>query len=95
MVSEMAKGKTLDEAMKITNKSVVEALDGLPKKKHHCSNLGADALHRAIEDYRAKHKGKQYQKSQDSPEVCECPVCDVTDPEEVPYCSQVCEHSER
>jgi nitrogen fixation NifU-like protein len=93
MVSEMAKGKTLDEAMKITNKSVMEALEGLPKKKHHCSNLGADALHRAIENYRAKQKGKQYQKPEDSPEVCQCPVCDVTDPEEAPYCSQVCEHS--
>ncbi|MDD3471209.1 MAG: iron-sulfur cluster assembly scaffold protein, partial [Syntrophaceae bacterium] len=48
MVSEMAKGKTLEEALKISNKSVIEALEGLPKKKHHCSNLGADALHRAI-----------------------------------------------
>jgi len=54
MVSEMAKGKTLDEAMKITNKDVAEELDGLPKNKLHCSNLGADALHRAIIDYRKK-----------------------------------------
>lgn len=54
MVSEMAKGKTLDEAMKITNKQVAEELDGLPGNKMHCSNLGADALHKAIEDYRAK-----------------------------------------
>lgn len=95
MVSELAVGKTLDEAMKITNKSVMEALDGLPKKKHHCSNLGADALHRAIEDYRAKQKGKQYQKPHDSPEVCECPICDVNDPEEAPYCSAACEHSSK
>ena len=56
MVSEMAKGKTLDEAMKITNKDVAEELGGLPKNKMHCSNLGADALHLAIEDYRKKHK---------------------------------------
>ena len=43
MVSEMAKGKSLEEAMKITKKSVIEALNGLPKQKHHCFNLGADA----------------------------------------------------
>ena len=54
MVSEMAMGKTLDEAVKITNDSVAEELGGLPKNKMHCSNLGADALHKAIEDYRAK-----------------------------------------
>ncbi len=95
MVSELAVGKTLDEAMKISNKSVMEALDGLPKKKHHCSNLGADSLHRAIEDYRAKQKGTQHQKPQDSPKVCECPICDVTDPEEAPYCSAACEHSSK
>lgn len=56
MVSEMAKGKTLDEVMAITNEKVAEELGGLPTNKMHCSNLGADALHRAIEDYRAKHK---------------------------------------
>jgi nitrogen fixation NifU-like protein len=54
MVSEMAKGKTLDEAMKITNASVAGELGGLPPNKMHCSNLGADALHRAIEDYKKK-----------------------------------------
>ena len=54
MVSEMAKGKTLDEAMKITNKDVAKELGGLPKNKLHCSNLGADALHAAIEDYKKK-----------------------------------------
>ncbi len=54
MVSEMAKGKTLDEAMKITNRDVAEELEGLPKNKLHCSNLGADALHKAIIDYRKK-----------------------------------------
>ena len=58
MVSEMAKGKTLDEAMKITNKRVAAELGGLPKNKLHCSNLGADALHKAIEDYRSK-RGKR------------------------------------
>jgi len=55
MVSEMAMGKTLDEAMEITNRAVADELEGLPTNKLHCSNLGADALHKAIEDYRAKH----------------------------------------
>lgn len=54
MVSEMAKGKTLDVALKITNKDVAKELGGLPKNKLHCSNLGADALHAAIEDYMKK-----------------------------------------
>ncbi|HEY4662533.1 MAG TPA: Fe-S cluster assembly scaffold protein NifU [Candidatus Humimicrobiaceae bacterium] len=59
MVSEMAKGKTLDEALKISNKSVAEELGGLPKNKLHCSNLGADALHKAIENYQEKQKNKK------------------------------------
>ncbi len=54
MVTEMALGKTLAEAKKITKKSVAESLDGLPKEKMHCSNLGADALARAIEDFEGK-----------------------------------------
>jgi nitrogen fixation NifU-like protein len=54
MVTEMALGKTLDEAKKITKKSVAESLDGLPKEKMHCSNLGADALNKAIEDFESK-----------------------------------------
>jgi nitrogen fixation NifU-like protein len=57
IVTEIAKGKTLDEAMKITKASLSEALDGLPPQKMHCSNLGADALHKAIEDYRSKQSG--------------------------------------
>jgi len=56
MVTEMVKGMTLDEALKITKASLAEALDGLPPQKMHCSNLGADALHKAIEDYRSKKK---------------------------------------
>lgn len=51
MISEMAKGKTLEQALKITNKDVAEELEGLPSQKLHCSNLGADALHKAIESY--------------------------------------------
>ncbi|HHW27608.1 MAG TPA: Fe-S cluster assembly scaffold protein NifU [Firmicutes bacterium] len=55
MVTELVKGLTLDEAMEVSNKAVAEALGGLPAQKMHCSNLAADALHKAIEDYRAKH----------------------------------------
>jgi len=58
MVSEMAKGRTLAEAMKITPKSVADKLEGLPKQKFHCSNLGAQALHKAIEDYLSKKKSE-------------------------------------
>jgi nitrogen fixation NifU-like protein len=54
MVTELVMGKTIDEALKVTNQAVAAALDGLPPQKMHCSNLAADALHRAIEDYRNK-----------------------------------------
>lgn len=54
MVTELAKGKTLDEAEKITRQDVADELDGLPPRKMHCSNLAADALHKAIEEYRKK-----------------------------------------
>jgi nitrogen fixation NifU-like protein len=54
MITEMVKGKTLDEAMQISKEAVAEALGGLPPQKMHCSNLGADALKKAIEDYRQK-----------------------------------------
>jgi len=55
MVTEMVMGKTLEEAEKVSNKAVAEALDGLPPTKMHCSNLAADALHKAILDYRERH----------------------------------------
>ncbi len=58
MVSEMAKGKTIDEARKITPELVAKELEGLPKNKFHCSNLGAQALNKAIDNYMAK-KGKK------------------------------------
>ena len=57
MVTEMVIGKTLEEALKVTNDTVAEALDGLPAVKMHCSNLAADAVHEAIKDYIAI-KGK-------------------------------------
>jgi nitrogen fixation NifU-like protein len=56
ITSEMAKGKTLEEAVKITPSLVAKELEGLPKNKYHCSNLGAQALQQAIRDY-AKKKG--------------------------------------
>ena len=56
IVSEMAIGKTLEEAMKITPQVVATELEGLPTNKLHCSNLGAQALHKAIEDYLSKKK---------------------------------------
>ena len=56
MVTELAKGRTLEEAMKITRADVAQELGGLPPIKMHCSNLAADALHSAIEDYKKKEK---------------------------------------
>ncbi|MBO8128501.1 MAG: Fe-S cluster assembly scaffold protein NifU [Peptococcaceae bacterium] len=56
MVTEMVKGKTVEEAKQITNRAVAEALDGLPRNKLHCSNLAADALHKAINDYLSRSK---------------------------------------
>ena len=56
MTTELAKGKTLEEALKITRASVADSLGGLPPVKMHCSNLAADALHAAIEDYYRKRK---------------------------------------
>ena len=56
MITDLAKGKTIEEAMKISRKDVAEALDGLPPVKMHCSNLADEALHEAIRDYRSKKK---------------------------------------
>ena len=58
IVSEMAMGKTLEEARKITPALVAEELEGLPKNKYHCSNLGAQALNKAIDNY-LKKQGKK------------------------------------
>ncbi len=84
MVSEMAKGKTLEEASRITNKMVAEALEGLPKQKLHCSNLGADALQKAIQDYRNKKSGRA---SRPESKKCYCPVCDLANPMEAAFCT--------
>mgnify|MGYP005848089155 CR=1 FL=1 len=63
MITEIVKGKTLDEAMKVTRKDVADELDGLPPIKMHCSNLAADALHAAIKTWREKQFGKQQAQS--------------------------------
>lgn len=83
MVSEMAKGKTLEEAKKITPESVAKELEGLPKQKMHCSNLGAQALNKAIEDYEAKKTGKAAGQEMSDVEKC-CPFCDVEEMQ--PFC---------
>ena len=59
MVTELVKGKTLKEAKQISNKVVAEALGGLPPAKMHCSNLAADALHAAIENYQKKRRKRK------------------------------------
>jgi len=98
MISEMAKGKTLDEALKITNKDVAERLEGLPANKMHCSNLGADALHAAIHSYRKAratgnskpekvtvdhdHEHEEYKEGSS----CKCPHCEIETPVELPFC---------
>lgn len=84
MISELAIGKTLDEAMAIQNSDVAEELGGLPKNKLHCSNLGADALHLAIEDYRKKSKGEKTE----SPESSKKATRDDRPVDECPYCSE-------
>ena len=58
MVTEMVKGKSIEEALEISNRTVAEALDGLPPIKMHCSVLAEEALKSAIEDYLAKSKRK-------------------------------------
>ncbi len=80
MVSEMAMGKTLEEAMKINAHMVADELDGLPKNKLHCSNLGDEALHKAIQDYLGKKSASTTAAVMTEPKDKEehpcCPYCD-------------------
>jgi len=59
IVTEMVKGKSLDFASKVTNKNIADKLGGLPPVKYHCSLLGADALHKAIKNYKKNMKGRR------------------------------------
>ena len=84
ILTEMAKGKSLEDAKKITKNDVAEALDGLPKNKLHCSNLGADALQLAIKNYEDRKAGKLVEKATDKDMhehgkggKCQCPYCDA------------------
>lgn len=58
MITDLARGKTLEEAKKISRQDVADSLDGLPPQKMHCSNLAADALREAIKDYESKRAAK-------------------------------------
>ena len=93
MLTEIAKGKSIPDAKKITNKDVANALEGLPKNKLHCSNLGADALQMAIKDYEDKKTGKVRPelKRKDEHEhshgdKCYCPYCDIEILPETTFC---------
>lgn len=93
MVTDMAKGKTIEEAGKISDADVAEMLGGLPKNKLHCSNLGADALHKAIQDYQDRKAGRVRKRKDQSQEhltvhegACYCPYCDIEQPEGLPHC---------
>jgi nitrogen fixation NifU-like protein len=94
MLTEITKGKTVGEAKKITNKDVAKALEGLPKNKLHCSNLGADALHLAIQNYEDKKAGisrpqveiKEMHEHTHGGDQCYCPYCDIEISEETTFC---------
>jgi nitrogen fixation protein NifU and related proteins len=96
MITSMAKGKTLEEAMKITNADVAEALGGLPPNKLHCSNLGADALHSAIKNYLDRKAGKVKviaAEADKEPHIkgasagkCYCPYCETKVNDEANFC---------
>ena len=103
MLTEMAKGKSLEEARKITNKDVAEALEGLPKNKLHCSNLGADALQNAIKNYDDRKAGKAaptpkrvefpiISHAHEKDQKCYCPYCNIEVKEEESVCKS-CGHT--
>jgi nitrogen fixation NifU-like protein len=77
MVTELAKGMQLDEALKITRKDVADELDGLPPQKMHCSNLAADALHAAIKNYKNKKEGKTDDEETEKDHVCDDKACHI------------------
>lgn len=72
MATEMIKGKSIDDALELSNKAVVEALDGLPTHKIHCSVLAEEAVKAAVKDYYDKN-GIEYDKEKFTPD--DCPTC--------------------
>jgi len=93
MITEIARGKTLAEAKQINNKDVAEALEGLPKNKLHCSNLGADALQLAIQNYEDKQAGvsrsqpiRKEKHEHSHGEKCYCPYCDIEIQPDLKFC---------
>ena len=93
MLTELALGKSIDEARTITNKDVAKALDGLPKNKLHCSNLGADALQMAIKDYEDRKSGivrprteREERHQHSHGDRCYCPYCDIEIQEGIIFC---------
>ncbi|MBC8417370.1 MAG: iron-sulfur cluster assembly scaffold protein [Pseudomonadota bacterium] len=90
-VSEMAKGKSLEEARALTKQAVAEALDGLPKEKMHCSNLGAQALNAAIRDYEERKSGNSQPAlrmviEQQPQTDMECSRCQTHNPLNARFC---------
>lgn len=76
MATEMIKGKTLEDAWKLSNKEVAEALDGLPPIKMHCSVLAEEAIHNAINDYLIKNDRKPWSKTKTKSSCCHnCNTC--------------------
>ena len=93
MITEIAKGKSLADAKQLTHKDVAKALEGLPKNKLHCSNLGADALQLAIQNYEDKLAGvtrpeliRKQKHEHSHGEKCYCPYCDIEIQEGITFC---------
>ncbi len=94
MLTELTGGKSIEEAKKITNKDVAKALEGLPKNKMHCSNLGADALQLAIKDYEnrkagIKKPGSKIETEKRGSKKCGkslCPYCDADISDDISFC---------
>jgi nitrogen fixation NifU-like protein len=99
MLTEIAKGQSIEAAKHITNKDVAKALEGLPKNKLHCSNLGADALQMAIKDYEDRKAGitrpepaRKEAHEHNHGENCYCPYCDVEVDDGTSFC-EACQSS--
>ncbi len=75
IITEMAKNRTVDEARKISRDDVATELDGLPKVKMHCSNLAADGLHAALDDWEKRMSGEVDEDSQEGTSANPCESC--------------------